>query len=328
MAIDLRKEALLNEYKGNLFEFLVARAIAKVSNFEGQFLQGLTDNMFMVLSQQEEFLRNNFESLLNFLPLISEQTAVEILSYLKITTCNKVEVVGMITATMNSENTYQETDLVIHDGDNQHFISLKLSKRGSFTNTKSAGVKSVLGKYFQDFKVDLVQERFNEFYDLEFDAMAMEMYKELDIPYSKGFEGWENYQQTVLPGQLTPSLKKILYSFYEVINLRLGDEFQKLLVLDPQLFTKSINSLMGFSNTELVQVTAFHQNTSRGYTISEIRKHSIQELEQMEKIKTSIEVNKTNFEISSQFGKLQVRLKPMNKFTHRSYKINCSVKLN
>ena len=42
MSSDIREQALLNEYKGNLYEYLVAVSLSSLYSCEAKFLTGLT----------------------------------------------------------------------------------------------------------------------------------------------------------------------------------------------------------------------------------------------------------------------------------------------
>nr|MBP9682228.1 hypothetical protein [Bacteriovorax sp.] len=53
----IQKEAILNEFKGNLFEFLVAQGLARKSNIEDQFLLSLPTEFKSRLGTYEELIR-------------------------------------------------------------------------------------------------------------------------------------------------------------------------------------------------------------------------------------------------------------------------------
>ena len=70
--LQIRKEALLNEYKGNLFEFLVALEFAKKFSLQTQTLEGISKGAFEMLKQQEEYIRSYYPSLLTKLPFLAK----------------------------------------------------------------------------------------------------------------------------------------------------------------------------------------------------------------------------------------------------------------
>ncbi len=154
MSLDLRKEALLNEYKGSLFEFLVASNLAAKLNFESSFLDDLSENQLSMYEQQEPYLRNHFPSLLVSLPKLAEFTAKKIIKKLNLVSIEKIDLIGMNAGSLT------EADIIISSQGTKYPISLKISKKGSFTNTKSAGVKTFFIKYFETD-----QAEFNRYYE-------------------------------------------------------------------------------------------------------------------------------------------------------------------
>jgi len=69
----IQKEAILNECKGNLFEFLMAQKFAEKSKIESQFLLSLPKNFKNQLSIYEGLIRDSEPKLLSQLPLLAKQ---------------------------------------------------------------------------------------------------------------------------------------------------------------------------------------------------------------------------------------------------------------
>jgi hypothetical protein len=94
-------------------------------------------------------------------------------------------------------------------------------------------------------------------------------------------------------------------------------------------FFKQLLPLMGLLNSEVVQVTCYYHRDKDG----EFHQGKIQvlDLEQLTdelksfKLDNDIKGN-SSIELLGEHYCLQVRIKPMNKFTTQSYKMNCSVK--
>jgi hypothetical protein len=73
----IQKSALLNECKGNIFEFIVTQRLASLSNLEVQFLYSLPTDYKSRLLEYEEIVREFEPELLEKLPafakLVSEK---------------------------------------------------------------------------------------------------------------------------------------------------------------------------------------------------------------------------------------------------------------
>lgn len=316
MSLDLKKEALLNEYKGSLFEFLVARSLATTFDLETSFLNSLSDNQLAMFEQQESYLRHYFPQLLISLPVLAKSSALRIIEQQNLLTAEQISLVGM-----NAGDT-TEADIIISSAKNKLPVSLKISKYGSYTNTKSAGVKTFFSKYF---KVD--QSEFNFLYEQKFEEFTYALLADAGLNMANNFHEWENLGLPNLPGQLTGYPKEKLFNFYKEMNLALFDKLEGLYRFSPENFNKAVMHLIGFSDTDLVQLTCFYKNDDKGYRLESISIKerpeilSLTEAPQLKLLEKTIEV------IFSKL-KLQIRLKPMNKFTASSYKINCAVKFN
>ncbi len=159
MVDSARMDALLNEYKGNLFEFLFCHILAQKVNIEGKFLGSINPSMHSMLTQQESFLRNYYPNLLNELPILANEAVDAVLVKLKLKKVSEVSLIGKVAGNIN--NDYSEADILIKDDKNVFPLSLKVSKNSAFVNTKSAGLKSFFTKYFALFSVENIQQEFH-----------------------------------------------------------------------------------------------------------------------------------------------------------------------
>ena len=137
----IRQEALLNEYKGNLFEYLVTLILTKKFGLEAEFVTSLGDDFRSMLSQCENFIRNYYPELLVDLPALAAGLADEIEKKIELKSATSIHQIGKV-AMASQDQRYGEADLLIKDGDKQFPISIKLSKQNAYVNTKSAGLKS------------------------------------------------------------------------------------------------------------------------------------------------------------------------------------------
>src|SRR5690606_42052255 len=67
MSGQINKEALFNEVKGSLFEYLVAHKLAQSSNIEIDFIQNIDKNYLTVLGQQDRMVRQFYPEMGAFL---------------------------------------------------------------------------------------------------------------------------------------------------------------------------------------------------------------------------------------------------------------------
>lgn len=317
MSFAQNKNALLNEYKGSLFEFLVAKNISKNCSFETDFLNSLTDEQVKMLSQQESYLRSNFQILIDALPLLAKRCADEICDSFNINELNSVVLVGM------NAKASSEVDILLGTRSDQIPLSLKLSKSGSFTNTKSAGVKSFVQKYF-----DEDQTEFNRYYENEFSQLAIDMYIEAGEEASSDFRNWEQSGRSTLPGELDDNYRSLLLGFYNKINEQLFSQIKNIKENDISRFKQGIKRLLGFSSNDIVQVTCFYKTLGNQIKYEHSLIKNIGFLQNLDYELIDFTKSKNSFTLGTEKFSLQIRLKPMNKFTHSSYKVNCAVKFN
>jgi len=329
----IQKEAILNEFKGNLFEFLVAQGLARKSEVEHQFLLDLPADFKERLGSYEEMIRTHEPRLLVKLPTLAGVTVQKI--WEEISAAYKFDqwhVIGKMVAT-NDNDLWNETDIVgtylTEEGEKKKLaLSLKLTKDHSFVNTKSAGVKSFLAKYFSSFGAMSVrfQAELNQEVDESFLVMGHRLYTLADLDWKGQFDSRWAQQYTELPGELPSEMRTIVHENYYRVALKLRSLLEELQKENPKTFFDSLYALCGFGHAEIVQVNCFHQD----YELKNISIKRFADLfEIKEKKCTILPIKDLSSSVDIQIGKvvLQVRVKPMNKFTTAAYKINCSIKV-
>lgn len=312
------KEALFNEVKGSLFEYLMGRKLAQLSGEELKFVESLDKNYLNVLSQQDRMVRQFYPEMLSFLGKVSEASAEELIRYLG-ETPHSPQLIGKI-AEIN------EADLMLSSTKGRVPLSLKLNKKNAFVNTKSGGIKSFFEHYFP-FIPSSTQSSFNALVDQEFTRMSYELHALNDIEFSGDYSRWVKLGKSELPGELNEAERKILKGFYSRIAIEMHNILTLAQKTDRTLFAKCLPPLMGFSSPEILQLVYFHDFKSGTGDGGWASIHSYSDIE-----KWLGEVSLTPFNYTSsveiQMGEwsLQIRVKPMNKFTTTAIKINCSVK--
>lgn len=318
-----KKEALFNEVKGSLFEYLVAKEIAVLGKGELLFQQSLDKNYLTVLSQQDRMVRQFYPEMLSFLGSASKLTAKNLLSFL-----NEIpaapRVVGKFSNSTLSDELF-EADLVLALKNSSLPVSLKLNKKNAFVNTKSGGVKSFFTQYFP-FLQRSIQENFNQLVDMEFNRMAFDLHALHDLEYSGDFHQWVKRGFSELPGELDSDSRAILKNYYARIAQEMHTIFSDAFKHFPEEFKSALPSLMGFGKKEILQVICFHEFPTLESPVIDI--HSFEDVRSQlseTKIKSFTSIASVEFDIGN--WALQVRVKPMNKFTTTALKINCSVKV-
>jgi hypothetical protein len=316
------KEALFNEVKGSLFEYLVARELALAGKAELKFQQSLDKNYLTVLSQQDRMVRQFYPQMLPFLNQVSKITADSLIKYFE-EVPKSPRVMGKFSNSSLSEE-LQEADLLLSVGEKDIPVSLKLNKKNGSVNTKSGGIKSFFTQYFS-FIAPEVQREFNKFVDMEFNRMSYELHALHDIEYSGNFSLWVKKGMSELPGELDSDSRSILKAYYARIAQKMHSILSDSYKSDSELFRKALPALMGFGRENMLQVICFHEFSAAGNPVIDIHTYDdvLSELDQT-LIKPFSQISSVEFNIGR--WSLQVRVKPMNKFTTTAIKINCSVK--
>jgi hypothetical protein len=321
-------ESLLNECKGNLFEYLVAQNLSKHFKTEGDFLLSMSSDFKKRLQFYEHIVKTQDNEL--FYSLIKmAHTCAEAL-------CNgnifdsrykwNFKCIGKLAGQKDLAVDWGETDILAQAQDeqkSQKWLSLKLSKDHSFTNTKSAGVKSFLEKYFSAIQE---QNQLSAVVDQSFQRMGHNLYELIGKTFTDRFdEQWIGHY-TELPGELSPEMRKIVHENYFRVAQSLHHIMVKLYQENPKAFYLSLKTICGFSHQQIVQIHAIHKEDQ----IIAVDIYNADDLfiGQQSKIHIgSLKDGGSSFDVEVDKVCLQVRIKPMNKFTTASYKVNCSLKI-
>lgn len=319
-----KKEALFNEVKGSLFEFLVARELARVSFQEEEFLQSLDKNYLNVLTQQDRMVRQFYPEMTDFLNVVSIASAKKLIEHLGFAP-KKPKLLGkLVNSGTNSE--WHEADLLLDGKSGTLPVSLKLNKKSAFVNTKSGGIKSFFSQYFSFLPLS-VQSKFNQLVDMEFNRMAIDLHAFHQMEYEGNFHAWVRRGFSELPGELGPEEREILKRYYARIASELHNHLSSGVKSHPKEFAESLYPLLGFSSPEIMQLICFHDFKNKSF-VPEIDIHSFSEVESSLKNLTLEPFgNISSVEFTLGDWNLQVRIKPMNKFTTTAIKMNCSVKV-
>ena len=317
---ETKKEALFNEVKGSLFEYLVGKEIAVRSGDELAFQKSLDPNYLTVLAQQDRMVRQFYPEMTGFLSSVSKLTTDELERYVgaKLT---KPRLLGkFINSSLGAM--IREADLAVAAGGEEKFVSLKLNKKNAYVNTKSGGIKSFFTQYFP-FVDHSVQEKFNAMVEMEFETMARELHAFHDLPYPGNFSAWVKRGFSELPGELSEDERAILKAYYARIARDMHRILTDLERKDPEAFRRSLAPLMGFGQEEVIQAVCFHDMKADSPPYLHIHELKNHELKSAELLPFE---NVSSVELDVGGDLVQVRVKPMNKFTTTAIKINCSVK--
>tara|TARA_B100001971_G_scaffold111191_1_gene102210 strand:- start:155701 stop:156681 length:981 start_codon:yes stop_codon:yes gene_type:complete len=322
--LNIRKEALLNEYKGNLYEFIFASLLARKFSLEGIFYQNLGADIKEMLEYQEKFLREFYPELILDLPKLAQSLVDDFITNLKIKKINNIEIIGKV-ALASQDNRYGEADVLVQSEKAIYPLSIKLGKAQSYLNTKSAGIKSFFQKYFASFAaVESIQNDFNQFYDQAYLEFSMQMHQAAEIDYLGGFKNWSQHNLPELPGQLTDEFKDLYKAFSLKVSQKLLGTLYEFSKLDKEKFLLALKPLLGFSNDQVIQVSTYYKKVDESYHFFGNRIDQFNKNIKLETFNLKEQVNYCDIELSDRI--LQIRLKAMNKFTHASFKVNCSVK--
>jgi hypothetical protein len=316
------KEALFNEIKGSLFEFLVARKLASLNQEELVFLNSIDKNYLKVLGQQDQLVRQFYPEMLSFLNSSAEVTVKELINYLK--EIPRAPILKGKFSQSAMAYDFTEADLIIETTYGPRPLSLKLNKMNSFVNTKSGGIKSFYLTYFS-FLSSLHQDEFNKFVDIEFERMSVELHDLNDWDYPGNFSHWIQKGKSELPGELNEVERDCLKKYYARIAQKMHQILSLAQSQDHEAFARSLAPLLGFSHPELLQVICFHLFKTQGDSKIEII--SFDDI-QSQLINSKIMDFNDTASVDIVMGpiELQIRVKPMNKFTTTAIKVNCAVK--
>jgi cellobiose-specific phosphotransferase system component IIB len=322
-----QKEALINEYKGYLFEYLTGEELSSNYAIDQMFYKNIPQDLRKTLSQYEAWLRVNDIECLESLPMLAENVSKKVQEIFK-DKMTDIFLVGKTAAKLSVQN---ESDLVLVGEQKKYYLSLKLCKYNSFVNTKSGGVSSFINKYLHEFQNAIfMQDQFNELIKSSFSQMGQEMHELAGLEWRGRFdEQWGAVGLPDLPGQLDEKYSVILSRHYHRMCTFLYDVFSTYLEQDFAKFQTCVLRLMGMSTSEIIQVICFHEKDKHSHY--QLKKINISTFREVQKCVSKIELMPLKSQISS-FNLLlnekilQIRVKPMNKFTVSAYKLNCAIK--
>lgn len=313
-----KNDSLVNELKGNIFEFLVAQKISKMFNLESSFLLGVNSSYLKLLKNYEIKLKELSPTIAKKLPMLSQSLADEIKSSLLKKKLTHIFLVGKMEGTKLDLKKFESDLVLIDELNNQIGLSLKLCKSNSFVNTKSAGIKSFLKNYFNE---EHFQNELDQVVILAYNEFGNKLYEFYDFGLFDNFKIWREKGLATLPGDLNINEQTLLFNYYHQVSEKLFEIIVKLSKDDPKKFTKRLLPLLGFSDEHIVQGFLFHDENEE----SKIIINTSDNLLKLKNPKISRQAN-TSFLISWDKIQLQIRVKPMNEFTQSSMKVNCSVK--
>lgn len=321
-----QNEALINELKGNLFEFLVGKELSQSKGLEAHYMKAIPPEFLERLHGYEHWLREHSEGLLVSLPALAKETA----SYLEKSLGAELDgvlVVGKL-AGGSHDDRVKEADLLLKSGDQVHPISLKLCKENSFVNTKSAGVRSFFSRYFQNRFPDVRkhQDELNSFLDESYSSMCRTLHKMGGLKEQDLFDGkWVDAGFPELPGQLDKEMNQVLKSHYHEMICRVFELWANLLESNKKAFYECMMPLLGFGLKELGQLSCFYKGDYQlSYNSFKTSAPLLNSLNSSKLIPPKEGLS--SFEMQMADCSFQVRLKPMNKFTVSGHKMNCSLK--
>lgn len=323
-----QKEAYLNEYKGNLFEYLVGRSLAEESgslvNFDCQFNPDLRQRY--IDYQRDLHLLDR--ELYKVLPSLAQDTARFLFQELELTKNLSIKVIGRLEASRGGI-AQNEADILIKDYSFVYPVSLKFAKSGASVNTKSGGVKSFLTKYFHSIEsCFFYQHQLSHLFDVHYAQFCRELHERHDLALNDRFgTTWKEAGLPVLPGDLDQEDSKTLQDFYYLLSRQLFETMNKLLQANPAQFRQSVLNLIGFSDESVIQTFCFYHHRQGRYCLDEIEIDHLRKSDPTQFIDIVPPKNgRSAFKILLSDRELDIRIKPMNKFVSGSFKINCGVK--
>lgn len=332
-----QKEALINEYKGNLFEYLVAHLCARELGIEERFLSDFGGEAKQRLSVYESWLRDHDRELLQALPVLARPVADCLCSKFNQQNLKALLVVGKSAGNLSAhKKSLKEADLLAlfssRGLEREQGISLKLCKANAFVNTKSGGLKSFFLTYFTECPgAQKAQVQLQKEVERSFWQVGHELYEREELGEFTGHfdERWREAGFSELPGELEKEKREVVQKSYQKLVKELHSAFLSFQSTSPKTFNQSLEALMGFGHDELIQLSCFYQNNSQGkYQFDHVQEHEgIREiLKSHPPVIRELKNGLSSFEVSVGEWILQIRVKPMNRFTQPSYKVNCSVK--
>lgn len=328
-----QKEAYINEYKGLVFEYLVGMECLEGKNV-AQFYSEIPASYLQRLSYAAEQIRRHDQNLYSFLKLAALQTAKVIIEHISGQSFDTVSLQGkLLSDHSNLLKVQSECDILLIDSKVKgeiYPLSLKFCKKDSFVNTKSAGIKTFVAKYFGPFEGSHAwQSQLNQVVADAFLQMSKDLHKAAKLPYdplSPWTEYKKNYSQ--LPGEVPAHFQKIILQFYHTVLKSTHLYFKQMAENNFELFCALLLPLCGLMDPKLSQVICHYQKKGDLFFIDEVK---WQDLDFFRNELSCLKIEElrphlASFEITMKSKVFQLRLKPMNVYTVPGLKVNCSLK--
>jgi hypothetical protein len=329
----IQNEALINEFKGHLFEFLVSQKLAQFFKKEAAFYSDLPNPLTLQLAGYEKWLRENDHHLWKQLPFLANEVKERLAPLLP----SDIEKIFLTGGSQESSNKdlMAESDILLTTNEKLIPISLKLCKSGAFVNTKSGGIRSFLSKYFNRLGPELSSDRQAElglFIDQSFEQLGIELYARHALVWNGKFDHqWIERGLSELPGQLSENDRSLIHAHYERVIGLLYQKVEEAFSCADNLeqIGEVLAPLVGLSLKNMIVVTCFHGIVDGSkYGLKSLHTFSWEEYKKQWGTLELGELKKerSSFEVLFQKFILQIRVKPMNKFTVPGLKVNCSIK--
>jgi hypothetical protein len=307
-----------NEWKGALFEYLVAREIAKELNISHIFESSLSELQRQQLQNYQQKLLAISIKTYEQLQIWPTQVAKFVVQELNLKNYQSV----FIRLPSKQVKSVHEGDIALELNGSERWISLKLAKSQSFINTKSGGLKSFLTTYFPYGSSEKLQVELNSALDDDFFDFAKKLHESHGVAFSGDFTNWKKLKLTELPGELTGESHELFINFLSKQSNLLETQLKILAKENEARFQAALKLLAGCTNDQITPLYIFHKGhevtpflpfylTPDQFQIFTWNKNKNQH--------SSFSLEFANFE-------LQIRIKPMNTFTTLAPKVNCSVK--
>ena len=260
-----KEEAYINEWKGNLFEFLVAQGLAERTGVFEDFILGVPEKLRGLITTYQRNLLKLSPETYRELPALAENVTDSLSEFLPVRGMalgnTKVILEGKFDFDHKSDKA--ESDILLIQNSHRFPISLKLCKENSYVNTKSGGVKSFVSKYFSEYKsCQKDQQKISQKVDFEFQGLGHELYSQKGLSFMGKFdEQWEEAGGAVLPGELSTLESQILRQYYYKIILEIYSVLKKYFEEDKEIFSRSLMPILGMGKADLIQATCFHSGT-------------------------------------------------------------------
>lgn len=316
-------QALLNEHKGFVFEFLVAQKLANYFSIKSfDFIKSIDSDLLQRLENYQRSIFNVDKKLYKQLPLLASETAKFITQNIK-----EFKVSSVLIGSRSKD--FDSDDIILLNIEkDKKFISLKLCKDHAFVNTRSAGIKSFFSSYFinsTQFQYDL-----NTQITALHERLRMKLFEisGLDVT-SMDFSSWTEEGFSSLPGELDEIFHIELKNYYHESIRSIYKIILKLYEMDLNSTQKTFLQLSGIKSDETSSreiVFCLHKGTM-SYDLSRVIGMS---KDKFNLTPTKIlEPTGENAYFLIEYPKmsLQIRVKPMRDFTTPAMKVNCSIKI-